>query len=61
MPCVVKEMDDDEAELAMIDANLETRQLSTMEMARAIRRKKELLRIRNGIRGKMTSAQCAEL
>lgn len=60
VPCVVKEMDDDEAELAMIDANLETRQLSTMEMARAIRRKKELLGIRRG-RPDVNSAHCAEL
>lgn len=61
VPCVVREMDDTEAELALIDANLETRQLSPMEMARAIRRKKELLGIRNGVKGQMTSAQCAEV
>lgn len=53
VPCVVKEMDDDEAELAMIDANLETRQLSTMEMARAIRRKKEILGIKQGKRANL--------
>lgn len=48
VPCVIKEMDDTEAELVLIDANVETRQLSTMEMARSIRRKKELLGIRRG-------------
>jgi ParB family chromosome partitioning protein len=61
VPCIVTEMDDTEAELALIEANLETRQLSTMEMARAIRKKKELLGIRNGVHGKITSAQCAEV
>ncbi|MDK2883319.1 MAG: ParB family transcriptional regulator, chromosome partitioning protein [Bacillota bacterium] len=60
VPCVVREMDDTEAELALIDANLETRQLSPMEMARAIRRRKELLGIRRG-RPDSNSAQCAEL
>jgi ParB family chromosome partitioning protein len=61
VPCIVREIDDTEAELALIEANLETRQLSTMEMARAIRKRKELLGIKNGVRGKMTSAQCAEV
>jgi ParB family chromosome partitioning protein len=57
VPCVVREMDDTEAELALIDANLETRQLSPMEMARAIRRKKELLGIKHGKNN--STAQCA--
>lgn len=61
VPCVVKEMDDTEAELALIDANLETRQLSPMEMARAIRRKKELLDIRQGARTDLTSVGMSEV
>lgn len=60
VPCIVKEMDDTEAELALIETNLETRQLSTMEMARAIRKRKELLGIRRG-RPDSNSAHCAEL
>lgn len=47
-PCLVYEADDDEAELMLIDANLQSRNLSPMEVARAIRRKKELLGERRG-------------
>lgn len=61
VPCRVVEMEEEKAELMLIDANLQTRQLSPMEMARAVRRKKELLGIANGIRGALTSAQCAEV
>lgn len=61
VPCVVKVMDDTEAELALIDANVETRQLSPMEMARSIRKKKQLLGIKSGVRASMTSAECAEV
>lgn len=43
VPCRVVEVDDREAELLLLDANLEARQLGPMELARAIRRKKELL------------------
>ncbi|SMB96724.1 chromosome partitioning protein, ParB family [Thermanaeromonas toyohensis ToBE] len=44
----VVEVDDVEAELMLIDANLESRALSPMEVARAIRRKKELMGERRG-------------
>lgn len=44
----VVEVDDVEAELMLIDANLESRALSPMEVARAIRRKKELIGERRG-------------
>lgn len=44
----VVEADDVEAELMLIDANLESRALSPMEVARAIRRKKELMGERRG-------------
>ncbi|MGI9951266.1 ParB N-terminal domain-containing protein [Moorellaceae bacterium AZ2] len=44
----VVEADDVEAELMLIDANLEARTLSPMEVARAIRRKKELMGERRG-------------
>jgi ParB family chromosome partitioning protein len=44
----VVEADDAAAELMLIDANLETRTLSPMEIARAIRRKKELMGERRG-------------
>lgn len=45
------EVDDATAELMLIDANLETRTLSSMEIARAIRRKKELMGERRGNKG----------
>jgi len=48
VPCLVYEADDVEAELMLIDANLQSRNLSPMEIARAIRRKKELLGERRG-------------
>lgn len=47
----VVEADDTTAELMLIDANLETRTLSPMEIARAIRRKKELMGERRGRQG----------
>lgn len=59
--CTVVEADDIQAELMLIAANTQTRQLGPMEMARAIRRQKELLGIRNGVKGSMTSAKMAEL
>lgn len=60
VPCQIVNADDRTAELMLIDTNIETRQLTTMELARAIRRKKELLGIKNGVSGEITSAQCAE-
>jgi len=42
-PCIVKELTDEEAEIMLLDANIQARPLSVMETARAIRRKKELL------------------
>lgn len=50
LPCIVVDVSDAEAEIMLIDANLETRTLSTMETARAIRRRKELLGLRQGRR-----------
>jgi ParB family chromosome partitioning protein len=47
-PCLVYEADETEAELMLIDANLQSRNLSPMEVARSIRRKKELLGERRG-------------
>lgn len=44
VPCVVAEgLGDREAELVLLDANLSARHLTPMELARAVRRKKELL------------------
>lgn len=48
VPCRVVEADDTEAELIVLDANITTRQLGPMELARAIRRKKELMGERRG-------------
>lgn len=48
VPAVVADLSDEEAELAVIDANLESRRLTPMQIARAIRRKKELLGERRG-------------
>lgn len=63
VPCIIKEMSDAEAEKALIDANMETRQLSPMEKARSIRRKKELLGIEARKRTDLisTGAQCASV
>ncbi len=48
VPCVVVEVDDGAAELMLIDANIETRNPSVMELAKAIRRKKEIMGERRG-------------
>lgn len=48
VPCRVVEADDTRAELILLDANLAARKLGPMELARAIRRKKELLGERRG-------------
>ncbi len=61
VPCTVVEADDQKAEMMLIDANVQTRHLSPMEVARAVRRKKVLAGIENGRRdAHSTSAQCAE-
>lgn len=52
----VVEADDVEAELMLIDANLESRALSPMEVARAIRRKKELMGERRGRKERQNDA-----
>lgn len=61
VPCVVVDVDDTKAEMMLIDANVQTRHLTTMEIARAVRRKKILAGI---VAGRHTtvqsSAQCAE-
>ncbi len=43
VPARVVEVDDARAEVMLIDANVQTRELTTMEKARAIRRMKEIL------------------
>ncbi len=48
VPCRVMDVDECTAELMLIDANLETRAPTNMELARAIRRKKELLGVEGG-------------
>ena len=58
--CVVVEADDAQAEMMLIDANIQTRQLSPMELARAVRRKKELAGLVRGRHATGASlAQCA--
>ncbi|MEM3434429.1 MAG: ParB/RepB/Spo0J family partition protein [Candidatus Methanomethyliaceae archaeon] len=61
IPCIVVDVDDDTAELMLIDANLETRELSIMEMARAIRRRREIFEIRPGKRTDLTCATMAQV
>ncbi|MHB8927829.1 MAG: ParB/RepB/Spo0J family partition protein [Bacillota bacterium] len=61
VPARVVKVDDARAEVMLIDANVQTRELTTMEKARAVRRLKELFQVRNGARGGATSAQCAEV
>ncbi len=60
VPCVVVEADDAKAEMMLIDANVQTRHLTTMEVARAVRRKKTLAGIVKGRHATLaSSAQCA--
>lgn len=61
VPCRVVETAEEKAELMLIDANLQTRQLSPMEMARAVRRRKELAGIRQGVRTDLTSDMMSEV
>jgi ParB family chromosome partitioning protein len=61
VPCIVKDVDDVTAELILIDTNTKTRQLSPMEMARSVRRVKELIGISQGVRNaSATAAEVAE-
>lgn len=48
VPCRLVQVDDVQAELMLLDANLAARQLGPMELARAIRCKKQLLGERRG-------------
>jgi len=61
VPCTVVDVDDTKAEMMLIDANVQTRHLTTMEIARAVRRKKILAGIVSGRHTTVkSSAQCAE-
>lgn len=59
VPCIVKAVDDITAEIMLIDTNTKTRQLSPMEIAKSVRRIKELAGISQGV--KNTSATVAEV
>lgn len=59
VPCIVKTVDDVTAEIMLIDTNTKTRQLSPMEIAKSVRRIKELIGISQGARN--TSATVAEV
>ena len=59
VPCMIKDVDEVTAEVMLIDINTKTRQLSPMEMAKSIRRIKELLGISQGARN--TSATVADV
>jgi ParB/RepB/Spo0J family partition protein len=61
VPCIVVDADDTKAEMMLIDANVQTRHLTAMEVARAVRRKKILAGIASGRHTTIqSSAQCAE-
>jgi len=60
VPCRIVEATDAQAEAMLIDANLQTRTLTPMEKARAVRRMKEIRGIRRG-KPSDNSATIAEL
>lgn len=59
VPCIIKAVNDITAEIMLIDTNTKTRQLSPMEIAKSVRRIKELMGISQGARN--TSATVAEV
>lgn len=56
IPCLVRELDDDQAILAMVDSNLQRESLLPSEKAFAYRLKLEAMRRQQGARSDLTSA-----
>ncbi len=56
MPCIVRDLTDDEAIIAMVDANLQRERILPSEKARAYKMKLDAMRRRQGERTDLTSA-----
>lgn len=56
MPCIVRNLTDDEAIIAMVDANLQREKIRPSEKARAYKMKLDAMRRRQGERTDLTSA-----
>jgi ParB family chromosome partitioning protein len=59
MPCIVRELDDDQATIIMVDSNLQRESISPSEKAFAYKMKLEAIK-RQGSRTDLTSAQLAQ-
>ncbi|MEB3103995.1 ParB/RepB/Spo0J family partition protein [Paenibacillaceae bacterium T2] len=59
MPCIVRELDDDQATIIMVDSNLQRENISPSEKAFAYKMKLEAIK-RQGARTDLTSAQVAQ-
>ena len=60
MPVFVRELDDDEATLIMVDSNLQRENISPMEKAQAYKMKLDAIKRRSGERTDLTSAQLGQ-
>lgn len=59
MPCIVRELDDDQATIIMVDSNLQRENIAPSEKAFAYKMKLEAIK-RQGARTDLTSAQIAQ-
>ncbi|MGE6579240.1 ParB/RepB/Spo0J family partition protein [Paenibacillus xylanexedens] len=59
MPCIVRELDDDQATIIMVDSNLQREYISPSEKAFAYKMKLDAIK-RQGARNDLTSAQVAQ-
>lgn len=57
LPCIVRDMSDDEAIIVMVDANLQREQLLPSEKAKAYKMKLDAMRRKQGERTDLTSVQ----
>lgn len=60
LPCIVRDLSDDEAIIVMVDSNLQREQLLPSEKAKAYKMKLEAMRRRQGERTDLTSAQVGQ-
>ena len=60
LPCIVRELSDDEAIIVMVDSNLQREQLLPSEKAKAYKMKMDAMRRRQGERTDLTSVQVGQ-
>ncbi len=60
LPCIVRDLSDDEAIIIMVDANLQREQLLPSEKAKAYKMKLDAMRRKQGERTDLTSAQLGQ-